>query len=63
MRYRALCADFRLYKKAVQSVEKILNSVRYGNLYERLNDDAASVVPALAHSVNSVIESFRTVKI
>ena len=57
IRYYALSQDFKHQKKALQSVLKTVNSVRYGNLYERINEDIEKVFPNLSHSINSMIES------
>lgn len=41
----------------IRSVTKTINSVRYGNLYERVPQEANSVLPNLSQSVNSMIEA------
>jgi len=43
--------------KALNSLLNTINSVRYGNLYEKINEDVVSLFPNLAQSVNSMIES------
>ena len=43
--------------KLLRSLTKTINSVRYGNLYERVNDEISQTFPNLAQSVNSMIES------
>ena len=43
--------------KLLRSLAKTINSVRYGNLYERVNDEISQTFPNLAQSVNSMIES------
>ncbi len=43
--------------KLLRSLTKTINSVRYGNLYERVNDEISEIFPNLAQSVNSMIES------
>lgn len=41
----------------IRSVTKTINSVRYGNLYERVPEEANNVLPNLSQSVNSMIEA------
>lgn len=36
---------------------KTINSVRYGNLHERVNEETSKIFPNLSQSVNSMIES------
>ncbi len=43
--------------KLLRSLTKTINSVRYGNLYERVNEEISQTFPNLAQSVNSMIES------
>ncbi len=43
--------------RLLRSLTKTINSVRYGNLYERVNDEISEIFPNLAQSVNSMIES------
>lgn len=43
--------------KLLRSLTKTINSVRYGNLYERVNEEISQIFPNLAQSVNSMIES------
>ncbi len=38
-------------------VLKTVNSVRYGNLYERVNENACSLIPNFVQSINSMIDS------
>lgn len=57
LKYNKLKMTFRNHKKMIRSVTKTINSVRYGNLYERVSDDANSVLPNLSQSVNSMIEA------
>lgn len=57
VKYRKLILVSKKQEKALQSVVKTINSVRYGNLYERINADVEIVFPNLFHSINSMIES------
>ena len=57
IRYRRLKKTYIQHKKLLQSHTKIINSVRYGNLYERVNEEISQTFPNLAQSVNSMIES------
>ena len=57
IRYRKLKNTFRYHKKMLRSIAKTINSVRYGNLYERVHKETFDVLPNLAQSVNSMIES------
>ena len=41
----------------LRSILKTINSVRYGNLFERVNQETFEIFPNLAQSVNSMIES------
>lgn len=41
----------------LRNIAKTINSVRYGNLYERVHKETFDVFPNLAQSVNSMIES------
>lgn len=58
MKYRKLKKTFRNHKKLLRGILKTLNSVRYGNLYERVEEGTFSMLPNFAQSVNSMIESF-----
>ena len=57
VRYRRLKTTFRYHKKMLRNIAKTINSVRYGNLYERVHKETFDVFPNLAQSVNSMIES------
>ena len=57
LQYKKLKQTFRNHKKMLRSVTKTINSVRYGNLYERIPKETASVLPNLAQSVDSMIEA------
>lgn len=41
----------------LRSILKTINSVRYGNLHERLNEETLTLLPNFAQSVNSMIDS------
>lgn len=57
LKYNKLKKTFRNHKKMIRSVTKTINSVRYGNLYERIPDETSSILPNLSQSVNSMIEA------
>lgn len=57
IKYRRLKKTFRNHKKMLRSILKTINSVRYGNLYERVNEETFSMLPNFAQSVNSMIDS------
>lgn len=57
MKYKKLKQTFRKHKSVLRSISKTINSVRYGNLYERVNKETFHVFPNLAQNVNSMIES------
>lgn len=57
MKYKKLKSLQRKKKNTLRGIIKTINSVRYGNLYERVNDEAFQVFPNLSRSVNSMIES------
>lgn len=57
MKYRKLKKTFRNHKKLLRGILKTLNSVRYGNLYERVDGETFSMLPNLSQSVNSMIEA------
>ncbi len=57
IKYRKLKKTFRYHKKMLRSILKTLNSVRYGNLHERVDAETFSMLPNLAQSVNSMIEA------
>lgn len=44
-------------KKALNTILKTINAVRYGNLYERIKEEETAIVPNLAQSINSMIDS------
>lgn len=54
---RNLQKEMHCREKAVHSVAKTINSVRYGNLYEKLSEDVQNLFPTLANSIKSMIES------
>lgn len=41
----------------LNTVLKVINSVRYGNLYERVNEQTCSLIPNFVQSINSMIDS------
>ena len=41
----------------LRGVTKTINSVRYGNLYERIPKETSCVLPNLSQSVDSMIEA------
>ena len=55
--YNRLKKIYRQHKKLLNTLTKTINSVRYGNLYERVNEEIFQTFPNLAQSVNSMIES------
>lgn len=57
VKYRNLFLANKQQERAIQGLVKIINSVRYGNLHERVNNDVASILPSLSNSINSMIES------
>ena len=57
VKYRKLSFGHKQQTKALQALVKTINSVRYGNLYERVNSETVSVLPNLSNSINSMIES------
>ena len=57
VKYRNLSLANKQQERAIQGLVKIINSVRYGNLHERVNNDVASILPSLSNSINSMIES------
>lgn len=57
LKYRKLNKKLKIQNKSIQSVVKIINSVRYGNLHERISVDNELTFPNLASSINSMIES------
>lgn len=57
LKYQKLKNTFRTHKKMLGIVLKTVNSVRYGNLYERVNENACSLIPNFVQSINSMIDS------
>ena len=41
----------------LRSILKTINSVRYGNIYERVNEETFSMLPNFAQSINSMIDA------
>ena len=57
IRYKNLKKTFNKYQRGLCGLLKTINSVRYGNLFERINNETLEVFPKLSKSVNSMIES------
>lgn len=57
VKYKTLKKTFRNHKKMLRSILKTINSVRYGNLYERVNEETFTMLPNFAQSINTMIES------
>ena len=57
LQYKKLKQTFRNHKKMLRGVTKTINSVRYGNLYERIPKETSCVLPNLSQSVDSMIEA------
>ncbi len=57
IKYRKLKDTFRKYKKSLRSIAKTINSVRYGNLFERVDSLSHSVLPNFSDSIDRMIES------
>ena len=56
-KYRKLKQTFRNHKKSLRSILKTINSVRYGNLYERVNPDNFVLLPNFSEGINRMIEA------
>ncbi len=56
-KYKKLKTTYFTHKKSLKSVLKTINSVRYGNLHERIKEEDATLLPNLAQSINSMIDS------
>jgi len=57
LKYKKLKKEYKIQNKAIQSISKTINSVRYGNLHEKVSSEITDVLPSLAHNINSMIES------
>lgn len=57
VKYKGLKKTFRAYKKALRNIGKTINSVRYGNIHERIDKISHSIVPNFSQSVDRMIES------
>lgn len=57
LKYRKLKENFRKYKKSLRSIAKTINSVRYGNLFERVDTASHSVLPNFSESIDRMIEA------
>lgn len=57
LKYRKLKNTFRNHKKTLRSILKTINSVRYGNLHERVNPDSFILLPNFSEGINRMIES------
>lgn len=58
VKYKKLKHTFRRYKKALRKVSKTLNSVRYGNIYEKVDKDTHAILPNFSESIERMLESF-----
>ena len=56
-KYRKLKQTFRNHKKSLRRILKTINSVRYGNLYERVNPDNFVLLPNFSEGINRMIEA------
>lgn len=57
MKYFKLKKTFHNHKKALRGIIKTINSVRYGNLFERVNKETFSILPNFSESINRLIET------
>ena len=57
VKFRKLETNLNTQKKMLNNILKTINSVRYGNLHERIKEDEMSTMPNLAQSINSMIDS------
>lgn len=57
VKYKKLKNTFRNHKKTLRGILKTINSVRYGNLFERVDDSSYILLPNFSESVNRMIES------
>lgn len=57
IRYKKLKHSFRRYKKALRSIARTINSIRYGNIYDTIDSFALSVLPNFSESMNRMIEA------
>lgn len=58
LKYKKLKQTFRNHKKSLRSILKTINSVRYGNLFERVNPASFVLLPNFSESINRMIEAF-----
>ena len=57
IRYRKLKIVLHNHKKDLRSILKIVNSVRYGNLFERVPEEIMSMLPDFGQGINSMIDA------
>ena len=57
IRYKKLKHSFRRHKKALRSIARTINSIRYGNIYDTIDSFALSVLPNFSESMNRMIEA------
>ena len=57
IRYRKLKIVLHNHKKDLRSILKIVNSVRYGNLFERVPEETMSMLPDFGQGINSMIDA------
>lgn len=57
IKYKKLKNSFRRHKKALRSIARTINSIRYGNIYNVLDSFAVSVLPNFSESMNRMIEA------
>lgn len=57
VKFRKTEANLNTQKKMLNNILKTINSVRYGNLHERIKEEEMTMMPNLAQSINSMIDS------
>ena len=57
IRYRKLKIVLHNHKKDLRSILKIVTSVRYGNLFERVPEEIMSMLPDFGQGINSMIDA------
>ena len=56
-KYKKLKHSFRRHKKALRSIARTINSIRYGNIYDTIDSFALTVLPNFSESMNRMIEA------
>ena len=56
-KYKKLKHSFRRHKKALRSIARTTNSIRYGNIYDTIDSFALAVLPNFSESMNRMIEA------